>query len=282
MTEGPVTGANGRLRLLIAAVTLTIVVAVPLALADSPSSDAEAKAAGLAKKVRKLQKRVKALEKQIPALSNQQGPQGPAGPQGAPGLEGPQGATGLTGSAGATGPQGPAGSDAQFNGATAGGDLTGTYPNPEIEFAAVGSAEIADGAIIGVDVNETTLFNDNSLTALDLADDSIGTAELATGSVGSAELGDEIIDRRDTTPTLIPGGTAENGSYNTDESTASCTASEQLIGGYGTWDGIATADEELFIQRVSLNHVLESVIVAGGNDSGLDRSLVAVATCVQP
>ncbi len=34
------------------------------------------------------------------------------------------------GPTGATGATGPAGSDAQFNGAAAGGDLTGTFPNP--------------------------------------------------------------------------------------------------------------------------------------------------------
>lgn len=41
------------------------------------------------------------------------------------------------GPTGSQGPQGPTGSDAQFNGATAEGDLSGTYPNPAIAGGAV-------------------------------------------------------------------------------------------------------------------------------------------------
>lgn len=65
------------------------------------------------------------------ALQGQQGPAGPAGPAGA---------TGATGATGPAGPPGPAGS---VVGAPAGGDLTGTYPDPQLGPDTVGIPELA-------------------------------------------------------------------------------------------------------------------------------------------
>ncbi|MEX2106474.1 MAG: hypothetical protein WD810_06200 [Solirubrobacterales bacterium] len=80
--------------------------------------------------------------------AGQRGAVGPAGQKGDTGRAGPKGDTGPagpkgdTGAVGPIGPQGPAGSDAQFNGVTAGGDLSGTYPDPSIAAGTIGAAEL--------------------------------------------------------------------------------------------------------------------------------------------
>jgi hypothetical protein len=130
------------------------VLVAQVAIAQGGTSDPKARAsASITRQLAKLKAKVRQLQAEIDSVSKQQGPPGPQGLQGLRGLQGDQGPPGPS-----TGP--------------AGGDLTGSYPNPDIAANAVTGAEV---------------FN-SSLTASDLGANSVGNSEIVDGSIDSTEL----------------------------------------------------------------------------------------------
>jgi hypothetical protein len=100
------------------------VIAQPVVSATTSATNALKRAVGLSKAAdRRSKKAIKLARKALRPPSP--GVIAPAGPRGA------------------TGPTGPAGSDAAFNGAAAGGDLEGTYPNPLVAAGALDASNFA-------------------------------------------------------------------------------------------------------------------------------------------
>jgi hypothetical protein len=179
---------------------------------------------------------------------------------------------------------------------------TGSVGVTEIAADAVGSSEIAVGAVataeIATDAVGTSQIATNAVGSDEIATDAIGSSELnepsvsgnhiVTGAVGSAQIEDGAIEAAEIadgiensigTSTLVAGGSANNAAYNTGIATAACATGDELISGSAHWN-LNQAGEELFISEITLDHFNESVTVTGGNDSGIDRSLFAVAVCL--
>jgi dissimilatory sulfite reductase (desulfoviridin) alpha/beta subunit len=117
----------------------------------------------------------------------------------------------------------------------------------------------------------------NTVNSGDIIDQSVKARDLKTASVKADEISDGIQPRSNSV--VVNGGINENGAYTVEQVTASCQPGEELISGSGHWTN--NANEELFLQEVVLNHATEQVTVRGGNDTDNNRTLHAVAHCIQ-
>lgn len=112
------------------------------------------------------------------------------------------------------------GVDAIRTGAPAGGDFSGTYPNPSLASNAVTSSKIVDNTIDNSDIADNSLdatslatgsvrsdeLLDDTIDDADVADNALDASSLATGAVASDEILDASITADDIAPGVISGG----------------------------------------------------------------------------
>jgi hypothetical protein len=178
------------------------------------------------------------------------GPQGPAGPQGPQGERGPEG------------PPGPAGS---ILGAPAGGDLAGSYPNPEIAPGAVGGDEVEPDslgarALSGVQVLAGRRFICNDIGPGDLNFTECAALILPTGALarfrckeesGGAVTAAIVLERGAADDFIAVDSDAPNGAVDAAEAvspqmlvqTGPTTGAHFAGGGYSALVGRAPQDE---------------------------------------
>ncbi|MBM3330571.1 hypothetical protein FJY68_01810 [candidate division WOR-3 bacterium] len=93
-------------------------------------------------------------------------------------------------------------------GGTAGGGLTGTYPNPTVAADAVSSGNIVNGSVTAADIRDTTVntadLKDGAITSAKIQDGAVTSAGIRDTTVNTAELKDAAV----TMPKLNQAGAA--------------------------------------------------------------------------
>jgi hypothetical protein len=221
---------------------------------------------------------------------NVAGRRGPAGSRGAAGVPGATGTTGPQGPAGERGPTGEPGPAGSITGAPAGGELTGSYPNPLLAPGAVDPGDISSALLdgdpqaptlrsLGTGQSQAAAGDDARLSDARVPKGAAGGSltgsypapTIATGAVGLTEIADSLDDGPASMPTLRRLGTGANQAAAGNDS----RLSDQRVPPDNAVTAAKVADGSLRLSDLAVwryNGTVTAGTIAGGSCFGVNVS----------